>query len=321
MHRIHVIDSHTEGEPTRIIVGGGPDLGGGTVAQQLAVFRERFDHIRSAVVNEPRGCDHLVGALVCSPSHAGAAAGVIFFNNVGFLNSCGHGTLGLAVTLGYLGRIRTGLHTIETPVGVVTVDLKDGGHASITNVPSYRHAKGVEVEIAWRGTPRKVRGDVAWGGNWFFLVDHGGECGHEQELSRANIPLLTDYSWAVREALEKRGVTGAGGGHIDHIELFGPAGRGDCQSRNFVLCPGREYDRSPCGTGTSAKLACLAADGKLRPGSTWGQESIIGSAFLGSYVPAEDGKIIPTIRGQAFVSAESTLVIDDDDPFKFGIRG
>ncbi len=340
MQRIHVVDSHTEGEPTRIIVSGGPDLGGGSVADQLRVFREKFDHIRSAVVNEPRGCDHLVGAMICRPVNPAAAAGVIFFNNVGFLNGCGHGTIGLAVTLAHMGKISAGVHLIETPVGEVTIDLKDSppGSVTITNVPSYRHATSVPVRIHWEGQDRTVHGDIAWGGNWFFLVDHAGPHGHGLDLSRRNLETLTAFSCRLRDALEREGITGAAGGHIDHIELFGPSQRADCRSRNFVLCPGKEYDRSPCGTGTSAKLACLAADGKLAPGAVWGQESIIGSAFFGSYAACEPAQssaaagrpggdksgagvmyVRPSISGQAFVTSESTLLLDERDPFRSGI--
>ncbi len=316
MQTLRVIDSHTEGEPTRVIVEGGPDLGGGTVADQLRVFRERFDHVRRAVVNEPRGNDFLVGAMVCPAASAKAVCGVIFFNNVGFLNACGHGTLGLAATLRHMGRIGPGSHIVETPVGDAAIVIGADGSISIDNVPAFRACKGVSVSLEWRGRPITVTGDVAWGGNWFFLcADHG------QELTLANVEGLTDLSWEIRRALVAGGITGdvaLGGGVIDHVELFGPPTRGDCDSRNFVLCPGKAYDRSPCGTGTAAKMACLHADGKLAVGQVWRQESIIGSRFTGS-VRVENGKIVPTIAGRAFVTAEATLVLDPLDPFRHGI--
>ncbi|MBL8962888.1 MAG: proline racemase family protein [Phycisphaeraceae bacterium] len=320
MQRIEVIDSHTEGEPTRIIVSGGPDLGPGTIAERLVVFRERYDHLRSAVINEPRGCSHLVGALACAPTNPRAAAGVIFFNNVGFLNGCGHGTIGLAVTLAHLGRLARGSHVIETPVGEVGIALGDRGRVTITNVPSYRHARSVEVEVGWNGSSRVVRGDVAWGGNWFYLVDRDGPGGHGLDVAMGNLAALMSFGGLVREALDRAGIRGAGGGMIDHVELFGPASRGDCVSKNFVLCPGMEYDRSPCGTGTSAKIACLAADGKLSPGECWGQESIIGTAFFGSFaaMPGESA-VRPSITGRAWVTSEATLVIDPADPVGHGI--
>jgi len=311
MQRLRVIDSHTEGEPTRVVIGGLPDLGGGTVADRARVFRERHDGLRAAVCNEPRGFDAMVGALLLPPSKPSSLAGVVFFNNVGLLQMCGHGTIGLAETLRHLGRVSAGRHCVETPVGDVFVTLEDDGRVSVENVESYRAEKGVALDVPGRG---RVVGDVAWGGNWFFLVSEHGEA-----LSPARIPALTDFAWDVRQALERRGVTGAGGGVIDHIELFGPPTRRDANSKNFVLCPGREYDRSPCGTGTSAKLACLAADGKLAEGARWGQESILGTLFTGSYRRTERG-VLPTVSGRAWVTAESELILRDDDPFRHGIR-
>jgi 4-hydroxyproline epimerase len=308
---IQVVDSHTGGEPTRVVIAGGPDLGTGTMAARREVLRARHDAFRSAVVNEPRGSDVLVGALLCLPSDPSCVAGVIFFNNVGYIGMCGHGTIGLVVTLAHLGRIQPGEHRIETVVGVVTARLHESGAVSVRNVPSYRHAKGVPVEVPRHG--RSV-GDVAWGGNWFFLMeDHG------QALELAHVESLTDFTWSVRQALVRTGVAGKDGREIDHIELCGPSPRNDVDSRNFVLCPGKAYDRSPCGTGTSAKLACLYADGKLRPGQVWRQESIVGSVFEGS-IEVIDSLVYPTIKGEAFVTAEATLLFDPRDPFEKGIR-
>lgn len=311
IRRIEVIDSHTGGEPTRIITAGGPDLGRGTMAERLERFRAEYDHYRSAVVNEPRGSDVVVGALLCEPSDSSCAAGVIFFNNVGYLGMCGHGTIGLVSTLAHMGRIAPGEHRIETPVGVVTAQLHDSGEVTVENVPSYRLAKGVSVELPGHGP---VTGDVAWGGNWFFLVED-----HNQELSLGRVEELTDFTWRIRLALPEQGITGRGGQEIDHIELFSPSQKEGVDSKNFVLCPGRAYDRSPCGTGTSAKLACLHADGKLREGQVWRQESIVGSVFEGS-ITIKDGELYPRIKGSAFVNAEATLILDERDPFCWGIR-
>ena len=308
LKRINVIDSHTGGEPTRLIIGGGPELGNGSMAERLAIFRDQFDQYRSATVNEPRGSDVVVGALLCEPVDSTCAAGVIYFNNVGYLGMCGHGTIGLVATLAYMNRIQPGEHRIETPVGVVTATLHESGEVTVGNVPSYRSAKRASVEIAGHGT---IFGDVAWGGNWFFLVnDHG------QELTLDNVEGLTELTWKIRQALPKQGITGDNGQEIDHIELFGPSAIAD--SKNFVLCPGKAYDRSPCGTGTSAKLACLYADGKLTEGQIWRQESIVGSVFEGS-VKIVDDKIHPLIKGSAFVNAEATLILDERDPFCWGI--
>jgi 4-hydroxyproline epimerase len=312
--RISVIDSHTGGEPTRVVVAGGPDLGTGPLADRAWVFRERFDAFRSCVVNEPRGSDVLVGALLCTPHDPANAAGVIFFNNVGTIGMCGHGTIGLVVTLAHMGKIGPGTHRIETTVGLVTATLHPDGRVTVRNVPSYRHRKAVPVEVPGYGP---VTGDIAWGGNWFFLVSD-----HRETLGVRHVERLADVTWRIRQAIEASGITGANGGLIDHIELFGPPADPANHSRNFVLCPGRAYDRSPCGTGTSAKLACLFADGKIRAGEAWRQESVIGSVFEGSVEPTgEPGVVIPSITGSAYVTAEATLLRQEGDPFAAGIRG
>lgn len=307
---IEVIDSHTGGEPTRVVIAGGPDLGEGSMWERRERFKERFDAYRSAIVNEPRGNDAIVGALLCPPQDPSCAAGVIFFNNVGYLNMCGHGTIGLVVTLAYKGLIGPGLHKIETPVGVVTAHLDSLGAVTFRNVASYRLIARAKVEVKGVGT---VTGDVAWGGNWFFLT---ADC--PIELSLTHVEELTSYAWRVRQALRDNGLTGKDGEEIDHIELFGPSHRG-ANARNFVLCPGRAYDRSPCGTGTSAKLACLVADGKFAPGQIWRQESIAGSVFEGR-VDIQNGTIYPLITGTAYVNSEAKLVLDERDPFCWGIR-
>ena len=306
-----IIDSHTGGEPTRLVVSGGPDLGRGTMAERLARFKAQHDAWRSAIVNEPRGSDVVVGALLCEPEQPDSAAGVIFFNNVGYLGMCGHGSIGLVATLAWLGRIRPGEHLIETPVGRIKARLHEDGSVSIANVPAYRLARQVAVQVQGR----TVHGDVAWGGNWFFLCeDHG------LPLELGQVEALTEFAWALRQALPDQGITGAGGAEINHIELLGPPADPAHQGRNFVLCPGKAYDRSPCGTGTSAKLACLAAEGKLAPGQIWQQESVIGSVFAASYQPGAEGQVLPTIHGRAHVNLDAILVFQDGDPFAWGIR-
>ncbi len=310
-HRIQVIDSHTGGEPTRVVIAGGPDLGTGSMADRRDRFRHQFDAFRSAIVNEPRGSDVTVGALLCPPADSTCTAGVIFFNNVGYLGMCGHGTIGLVATLAHLGRIQPGEHRIETPVGIVQARLHETGEVTVTNVASYRHAHNVRVDVPNHGA---LVGDVAWGGNWFFLVHDYG-----QRLELDNIEVLVGFTWKIRQALAGQEITGRDGQEIDHVELFGPSKRPGVHSRNFVLCPGKAYDRSPCGTGTSAKLACLFADGKLQPGEIWRQESIIGSVFDGS-IQLLDGQVIASITGSAFVTAESTLILNSNDPFCWGIR-
>ena len=306
--RIRLIDSHTGGEPTRLVLEGGPDLGTGPLSGRVGRFREKFDAWRTAIVCEPRGSDPVVGALLVPPQAAGCAFGVIYFNNAGYLGMCGHGTIGLVASLAHLGQITPGLVKIDTPVGVVTAELHATGEVSVNNVASYRKAKAVAIRVPGLG---EVRGDVAWGGNWFFLVEE-----HGLDLTLASLPQLMDYTVRLLQAVNAQGFP-----EVDHVELFAAPAQPGAHSRNFVLCPGLAYDRSPCGTGTSAKLACLAADGKLAEGAAWVQESVIGSRFTARYrwLDRAKGEVAPTITGTAFVTAETTLLLDPRDPFCWGI--
>ncbi len=281
------------------------------MADRLQCFRTHYDSFRSAVVNEPRGSEAVVGALLCEPVDPSCSAGVIFFNNVGYLGMCGHGTIGLGVTLAHLARINPGIHRIETPVGTVTLQLHSPNKVSFENVASYRFRKEAVVNVPGFGP---VTGDVAWGGNWFFIT-RDRPC----ELRPGNLRDLTAYSWSVREALEAGGITGAQGHEIDHIEIVAEPGEIEADSRNFVLCPGGSYDRSPCGTGTSAKLACLYADGKIAEGQVWRQAGILGTVFEGS-LAIRDGAVYPQITGTAFVTSEASLLIHPGDPFGWGMQ-
>jgi 4-hydroxyproline epimerase len=309
---MQVIDSHTAGEPTRVVLDGGPDLGSGPLAERAA--RLERDHLDfcAAVVLEPRGHDAVIGALLVAPDDPACTAGVIYFNNLQNLGMCGHATIGLGATLAHLGRIAPGTHRLDTPVGQVDFELHDANTVSVVNVESYRLHKDITVEVDDLGP---VTGDVAWGGNWFFLVKNSPVA-----LTGQNIRALTDLTLRIRSGLERTGVTGRDGAWIDHIELFGPPASAQAHSRNFVLCPGGAYDRSPCGTGCSAKLACLAEDGLLAPGETYIQESVIGSTYEISYAPGRTGGVIPTIVGQAFVTGEANLIFNPADPYRTGIR-
>ena len=291
-------------------MAGGPELGKGPLTERVKRFRRDFDWFRSAVVNEPRGSDITVGALLCEPVEPSSTAAVIFFNNVGYLGMCGHGSIGLLVTLAYAGRIAPGEHRIETPVGTVTATLHENGEVTVNNVPSYRSEANVSVEVPGYGS---IRGDIAWGGNWFFLVRD-----HQMQIALQNVEALTDFTWAIRQSLHSQGISGSNGSEIDHIELFAPSDKPGVDSKNFVLCPGKAFDRSPCGTGTSAKMACLYADGKLREGQVWRQESVVGSIFEGT-IRVQDGHVYPSIKGSAFVTSEADLVFDTQDPFCMGI--
>lgn len=309
--RVRVLDSHTEGEPTRVVVEGGPDLGIGPLNERVELFRRKYDHFRSGVTCEPRGSSVVVGALLCPPTNPECATGVIFFNDVGYLGMCGHGTIGVVRSLAHLGRIQPGKHRIETPVGEVEAELLACGSVVVHNVLSYRYRSAVPVDVPGIG---RLYGDIAWGGNWFFLI---GE--HPFELKMSRYTELVAATHAIRKALADYGITGKDGAMIDHIELFGPPENPENSSRNFVLCPGASFDRSPCGTGTSAKMACLYADGKLAEGEVWRQEGFLGTHFAGS-VQARGDAVLPTICGRAWISSEATLIFNRDDPFAGGIR-
>ena len=312
MQRVTVIDSHTGGEPTRVVVSGGPELGNDSLVNRRERFKNDHDDFRRAIVNEPRGSEAVIGALLCAPVDQSCVTGIIFFDRAGYLGMCGHGTIGVVATLAHLNRIGPGLHRIETPVGIVVAHLDENQTVEVANVPSHRLAADITIDVPGVGP---VRGDVAWGGNWFFLVNE-----HSQELEFGNIDRLLEFTLRVREALARAGIKGSNGHEIDHVELFGPSRLPGVNSKNFVLCPSKTYDRSPCGTGTSAKLACLFADGALKEGDVWKQESIVGSVFEGS-IKVVDNVVHPRIKGSAFITAEADLILDAHDPFAMGIGG
>ncbi len=314
--RIFFVDSHTEGEPTRTVIGGAPHFAGATVAEQAADFAANGGWFRGAVIDEPRGSDVLVGAVLVPHADPECVAGVIFFNNVGLLGMCGHGTIGVVRTLAHLGRIRPGVVKLETPVGIVHATLHESAPGiapavEVANVRSFVHRADVEVQL---NDGRTVHGDIAWGGNGFFLCDD-----HEERVELGNLEELLRLSWAIRNVLEDEEIASIDGHPVDHVELFAPARDPANQSRSFVLCPGGAYDRSPCGTGTSAKLACLAQRGLLAPGEVWRQESVIGSVFEAWYQPCPEGGIFPFIRGRAWITGEGSLVVERDDPYRNGI--
>ena len=310
MKEIRFIDSHTAGEPTRLVIEGGPPLGDGPLEARAARFSAQFDAWRSAIVNEPRGSDAMVGALLCAPHRADCRLGVIFFNNVGVLGMCGHGTIGLVASLAHLGQLRPGTVRIDTAVGAVDTELLADGSVTLGNVPSYRAARSFALDVPGAG---RVVGDIAWGGNWFFLVRE-----HGLRIELQNLEALTDFAWRVRQAVNAQGHP-----EVDHVELFGDSATPGVDSRNFVLCPGKAYDRSPCGTGTSAKLACLAADDALAEDEEWIQEGIVGGRFAARYrwLDRDAGRILPTLNGRAHVNAQGSLLLDPADPFCWGIRG
>jgi 4-hydroxyproline epimerase len=308
---IEIVDSHTEGEPTRVVIGGWPELSSDTMEERRRELAERDEGIWRAVILEPRGHAAVVGALLTPPVSRGSVAGVVFFDNVGPLWMCGHGTIGVVRTLEYLGRIAPGALRLDTPVGTVGAELAVDGSVTIENVPARCHARDVEVEVPGVG---RVVGDVAYGGNWFFLTSLTGEAIESRRIVR-----LRTVSLAIQRALAEQGIVGEAGAVVDHVILYGAAQRPDADSKNYVMCPGGEHDRSPCGTGTSAKMAALHARGELPAGRRWRQESITGSLFTG-WLEERDGKLIPRIQGRAFVTARSTLLFDPRDPFREGLE-
>ncbi|WP_424312670.1 proline racemase family protein [Haloferula sp.] len=313
MQRVRVIDSHTAGEPTRVVISGGPEVPSRGASAARDYLRTHADWMRRALIHEPRGFEAVVGAFLCKPADESCVSGVVFFNNADYLNGCIHGTIGVIETLAHLGRIQAGTHRLETPVGVVSAKLDEDGEVTVENVPSYRHAHQVTLEVPDYGT---VCGDVAWGGNWFFLIFDQGPA-----LKRTHIEELTNFTWAVRQALENSGISGKNGGLIDHVEVFSDPEEGvEADSQNFVLCPGKAYDRSPCGTGTSAKLACLAAEGSLAEGETIRQAGILGTAFTGRYRRIDETTIIPIVQGRAYITAECEMILRPDDPYRYGVE-
>ena len=308
--RIEVVDSHTEGEPTRVVIDGWPQPRGASMSERRAFLVREQDRLRQAVVCEPRGHDAMVGALLTPPTEPGSTVGVVFFDNTGALGMCGHGLMGVVRTLEQLGRLAPGTVLVDTPVGTVSAELSEPDQmVTIENVPAFCHTRDVVVEVRGLGP---VTGDVAWGGNWFFVTELPG-----LRLELAEVSHLTDVATRILNALRTNGVTGRDGAEVDHIELFGPPRRGDADACNFVLCPGLAYDRSPCGTGTSAKMASLFAHGRLAAGRRWRQEAITGSLFEG-WLEERGGVLVPRVRGRAFVTGRTTLLFDPRDPFREG---
>jgi len=307
---VRVVDSHTEGEPTRVIVDGWPQPAGATMAERRDDLKRNADHLRRGIVCEPRGHAAVVGALLTPPVSPDAHAGIVFFNNETYLGMCGHGLIGVVRTLQHLGRLSPGVARFDTPVGPVSAELNDDGSVTIENVASRAHALDVAIDVPGCG---RVTGDVAYGGNWFFITHV------DTKLEISNVDELMQLTRAMQAAIDAQ--RPAGGVPIDHIELSGaPRGR-DADARNFVLCSGGEYDRSPCGTGTSAVMAALHERGSLAFDQPWRQESITGGRFTGWLTRGSAGELIPHIRGRAFITGDSTLRFDPADPFRFGIGG
>jgi 4-hydroxyproline epimerase len=311
---ICVVDSHTIGEPTRLVLDdafvAGLDLGTGSVFSRREVFRSRYDDVRRALVTDPRGVEAMVGVILVPPADPTCDLGAFYFNRVGYLDMCGHATIGLAVSLGHTGRITPGPFRMETPAGVVGVEWHGGSDASFQSVTPRRIHRGLSIRCPDGSI---VTGDVATSGLWFFICrDHGLPVVPEA------IPQLLERSWAIRRSLGAAGVTGDTGEVIDHIVLMGPPLDPANSARNFVLCPDGAFDRSPCGTATSALVGCLHEDVQLAEGAVWRQESILGGLYEAS-VRTQAGVLVPTVRGRAWITAEATLQFSADDPYRAGL--
>jgi 4-hydroxyproline epimerase len=300
------VDSHTEGEPTRVVYDGLPELGRGPLRERAHALLAAG--LREAIVDEPRGHPALVGALLLPPSDpSNATAAVVFINNVGLLPMCVHASIGIARTLVHLGRMPQTPWAkpvrLETLAGDIEIRLEADHVVAVDNVWAHRLHHDIELESS-RGL---VRADVAWGGNWFLIVEHSPIPVVPERLGE-----LSALALELRSCTEALGLRGDDGAAIDHIQLCGPSELAD--SRNFVLCPGGEYDRSACGTGTSARLACLHADGRLAPGRRFRQQGITGSCFIGEITALRDGRVRPCIRGRAWLTAAGTLLFEHEDP-------
>lgn len=329
-HSIQAIDSHTAGEPTRVVTGGLPAIRGATMADKRAGLQRAHDHLRRALVLEPRGHDAIVLAYLLSPCRAGADLGVVFANDAGYLGMCGHGAIGVATVAVATGMVAaqepvTEL-VLDTPAGAVACRVAvDGGRptsVTITNVPSFLFRQRVVVPVHGFG---KVAADVAYGGNWFAFVE-ADQLGLMVEKN--HLPVLMQAATAIREALVREGVRGRHPDRdddeiIDHVKLFAPLDGPTPGARALTLCPGAAYDRSPCGTGTSAKLAVLHAKGELATGEWFRSQSVLGTEFRARVVSTTDvggnPAVVPEIEGSAWITGFATFVVDPDDPCAFGL--
>jgi proline racemase len=327
---LQAVDSHTAGEPTRIVTGGLPPVAGATMAEKRAALRIRHDALRRALVHEPRGHDAIVVAYLVPPCHPDAHAGVVFCNDVGYLGMCGHGAIGVATVLVGMGMVpaqepETRV-VLDTPAGLVPCRVAvSNGRAravTITNVPSFQFRQRAIAAVPGFG---KVAADIAWGGNWFAFVEAAQLGLH---VDKAHLPQLLPAAIAVREALAANGVRGV---HpesgeeqlVDHVKLFDALEGPTPGARAMTLCPGTAYDRSPCGTGTSAKLAVLHSKGELGVGEWFTSESVIGTRFRARIAATTQvgqfAAIVPEIEGAAYVTGLQTFVLDPEDPCVHGL--
>ncbi|MCK5120110.1 MAG: proline racemase family protein [Candidatus Latescibacteria bacterium] len=320
-HLITAIDSHTAGEPTRIVTGGLPFIPGKSMAEKKHYLREKLDYVRTALIQEPRGYRDMFGAILVPPVSGEADLGVVFIGCGRYYNMCGHGSIGIAVValkMGWIEAVEPFTDVVlDTPAGLIRarVAVKDGkiGKGAIRNVPCFLHTPDFEVEVPGVGT---VRLDIAFGGNFFALVE-AGQLGMEIEPEYAEA--FQKKGLAIREAVNRRAkIVHPVLGHITGLEeVMFYAG-----NRNVVILGEGSVDRSPCGTGTSARMAALFAKGELELGQEFVHESIIGTRFYGRLVEeasiGDFRAVVPELESEAYITGIHQWVMEPDDPLKHG---
>jgi len=325
---IHAIDSHTMGESTRIIISGMPIIPGKTMAEKKEYLEKNLDYLRTAVMHEPRGHKDMFGSIITSTTSPEADLGIIFMDGGGYLNMCGHGSIGAATVAVETGMVE--VHepitniVLEAPAGLVKAQVKvEHGKAkevSVVNVPSFLYKRDLQVEVPDIG---KVTFDISFGGSFFALVKDS-ELKVQIEPKNANI--ISERAMKLRDIINKEiKVQHPTQPHIktvDLVEVYGDPKSQDANYQNVVIFGSGQVDRSPCGTGTCAKMAALYAKGELKINEVFVYESIINTKFKGRVLEetlvGEFKAIIPEITGSAFITGFNHFVIDEDDPVKYG---
>ncbi|RWP63420.1 MAG: 4-hydroxyproline epimerase [Mesorhizobium sp.] len=326
-HSFFCIDGHTCGNPVRLVAGGGPLLNGATMMERRAHFLAEYDWIRTGLMFEPRGHDVMSGSILYPPTRPDCDVAILFIETSGCLPMCGHGTIGtvtMAIEHGLVKPKTPGLLRLDTPAGLVTAEYKQVGdyveEVRITNVPSFLHAEGLTVECPQLG---EISVDVAYGGNFYAIVEPQKTYRDMADHSAGD---LIAWSPVVRQRLNEKYAfvhpENPGIDRLSHILWTGAPTDSQADARNAVFYGDKAIDRSPCGTGTSARMAQLHAKGKLGTGDEFVHESIIGSLFKGrvekEVTVAGKPAIIPSIGGWARMTGLNTIFIDDRDPFAHG---
>lgn len=326
-HSFFCIDAHTCGNPVRLVAGGGPQLDGATMMERRAHFLAEYDWIRTGLMFEPRGHDAMSGSILYPPTRPDCDVAILFIETSGCLPMCGHGTIGTVTVMIEHGLVRPkvpGLLKLDTPAGLVEARYEMQGdkvtHVRIRNVASYLHATDLSVEVPGLG---ELRFDVAYGGNFYAIVEPQPTFRDMEDLSTGDIqrlsPLIRRLVNEKYEIVHRDNPAIKG---LSHVQWTGKPRHPQAHARNAVFYGDRGIDRSPCGTGTSARMAQLAARGDLKEGQDFVHESIIGSLFHGrvealTTVGGAPG-IIPSIQGEAWVTGLNTIFLYDEEPYTKG---